>query len=148
MSVGWLCPQNKVYDPQFQWLWGKLRFTPARFGTRSKVSSVPTQIDTIGVASIQYASPPVGRTRYNLASKQDVENKGGQAGVFLTYIEFLVEQQNRVLAGQPEQDITELAARLPVLHREAEVQSDDDDEEVFSEDGGADDGGLSSGDDQ
>lgn len=51
--------------------------------------------------------------------------------MFLTYVEWLVEQQS----GSPQVDITELEAGLQVPHREVDVQSDDG---IDIDDGGSD----------
>jgi hypothetical protein len=127
--IGWLSPIRKQYDAAGDWLWQKLRFAAPRNST--KLSSTPTATDIISIDSITYAAPAHSRTRYSLCSNKEVLSKSGQAGVFLTYVEWLVEQQ----AGSPQVDITELEAGLQVPHMEVDVQSDDD---IDADDGGSD----------
>lgn len=126
--MGWLCPVSKQYDSDNKWIWGKLKFAPARFNTRAALSNVPTQMDTISTASVVYAAPPHGRTRYNLASAEEALLGTGQAGVFLTYIEFLVQQARKAQAGEATEELSALRVDLPP--REIDVQTDDDE---FSE---------------
>lgn len=131
--MGWLAPTSKEYDGEGQWLWGKLMFLPKR--GKKALSRTPTTTDPISLDSIIYAAQPYGRTRYALAGRKDRAG-GGQAGEFLTCIEFL-EESIKATSGQGEGnlDMAELERRLQekAPAREIDVNSDEESDDLPSD---------------
>jgi hypothetical protein len=82
------------------------------------LSNTPTCTDVISLDSVVYAAAPHGKTRYNMCSKREAEDKSsGEAGVFLTYIELLQQQEERLAAGEEALEISAVEGRLRPPHR-------------------------------
>jgi hypothetical protein len=115
-------------------VWAKLKFAPAR-GLKAPTST-PRLVDVISLETVVYGAAPHGKTRYNLASPTEASQRVGQAGVFLTYIEFEQEQHQRAAAGEAALDIADMEARIRLPDRELMVATDDDDDEELESDPG------------
>ena len=142
LVIGWLIPEKKTYDDAGDWIWDKLRFAPAR--GRTAPSKTPTCTDVISLDSVIYAAPPHANTRYRLCSQQEASAKSGHAGVFLTLIEFVQQQDERAKSGLERLDIGAVEAHLQLPHREADVMSDDEDEDEDNGEGSEGEGGEDS----